>query len=35
VLNSLSGDQLAAMRSLTSALERLTVLLDDHEAETR
>jgi DNA-binding MarR family transcriptional regulator len=35
VLNSLSGDQLAAMRSLTSALERLTVLLDEHGAETR
>ena len=28
VLDSLSGDQLAAMRNLTSALERLTVLLD-------
>jgi len=28
VLDSLSADQLAAMRGLTSALERLTVLLD-------
>jgi DNA-binding MarR family transcriptional regulator len=28
VLDSLSDEQLAAMRSLTSALERLTVLLD-------
>jgi DNA-binding MarR family transcriptional regulator len=28
VLDSLSVDQLAAMRNLTSALERLTVLLD-------
>jgi DNA-binding MarR family transcriptional regulator len=28
VLDSLSDDQLAAMRSLTSALERLTALLD-------
>jgi len=29
VLASLSADQLAAMRNLTSALERLTVLLDE------
>jgi len=32
VLNSLSGDQLDAMRNLTTALERLTVLLDDNAA---
>jgi DNA-binding MarR family transcriptional regulator len=28
VLDSLNDDQIAAMRNLTSALERLTVLLD-------
>ena len=32
ILDSLSGEQLSAMRSLTSALERLTALLDGKNA---
>jgi DNA-binding MarR family transcriptional regulator len=35
VLTSLSGEQLAAMRQLTTALERLTMLLDGHAAGER
>lgn len=34
-LNSLSGEQLTAMRNVTTALERLTALLHDSGAEQR